>query len=195
MGLALYTNSCDLIIIFALVVDTTMHSGTKYIGGHSYMLCGLLSLRPDIEATENSIDKLRGERVFLGSVMASLEGWLGMWSVRTLELRMERQARSAGSLINRLPASAKELGPVGEVVAQVRHASLQPKTKGESAWLRKQIPNGYGGAFALAIKDERLARRLPSRLHLFHHATNRGGMESLIGSEHRSLFAKGKCWS
>lgn len=93
------------------------------------MLCGVLSFRPDIEATENWIDKLRGERVFLGSVMASLEGWLGVWSVRTLELRMERQARSAGSLINRLPTSAKELGPVGEVVAQVRHASLQPETR------------------------------------------------------------------
>ncbi|EXK38593.1 hypothetical protein FOXG_18917 [Fusarium oxysporum f. sp. lycopersici 4287] len=51
-----------------------MHSGTKYIGEHSDMLCGILSLRPDIEATENSIDKLRGERAFLGSVMASLEG-------------------------------------------------------------------------------------------------------------------------
>ncbi|KAI8402793.1 hypothetical protein FOFC_16220 [Fusarium oxysporum] len=106
-----------------------MHSGTKYIGGHSDMLCGVLSFRPDIEATENWIDKLRGERVFLGSVMASLECWLGVWSVRTLELRMERQARSAGSLINRLPTSAKELGPVGEVVAQVRHASLQPETR------------------------------------------------------------------
>ncbi|EMT63029.1 hypothetical protein FOC4_g10013227 [Fusarium odoratissimum] len=115
-----------------------MHSGTKYIGGHSDMLCGVLSLCPAIEATESWSDKLRGERVFLGSVMASLEGWLGVWSVRTLELCMERQARSAGSLINRFPTSAKEPGPVGEVVAQVRHASLQPKTKGESSWLRKQ---------------------------------------------------------
>lgn len=90
MGLALYTNSCDLIIIFALGVDMIMHSGTKYIGGHSDMLCGVLSFRPDIEATESWIDKLRGERVFLGSIMASLGGWLGVWSVRTLELRMER---------------------------------------------------------------------------------------------------------
>ncbi|QKD53932.2 PLP-dependent transferase [Fusarium oxysporum Fo47] len=134
-----------------------MHSGIKYIGGHSDMLCGVLSFRPDIEATESWIDKSRGERVSLGSVMASLGGWLGVW------------IRSAGFLINRLPTSAKELGPVGEVVAQ-----------GESSWLRKQIPHGYDGVFALVIKDERLARRLPIRLYLLHHATNRGGVESLI---------------
>lgn len=38
------------------------------------------------------------------------------------------------------------------------------------------------------IKDERLARRLPIRLHLFHHATNRGGVESLI--EWRALLGQ-----
>lgn len=60
------------------------------------MLCGILSLRPDIEATENSIDKLRGERDFLGSVMASLEGWLGVWSVQALELCMRDKQGALG---------------------------------------------------------------------------------------------------
>ncbi|KAJ4245537.1 hypothetical protein NW762_014046 [Fusarium torreyae] len=165
---------------FALGVDIVMHSGTKYIGGHSDLLCGVLSVRPDIEASESWINKLRGERVFLGSVMGSLEGWLGVRSIRTLELRVERQARSAESLIGWLATSAKEPGPVGEVVAEVQHASLQPEATDESSWLRKQMPNGYGGVFALLMKDEDLAKRLPSKLHLFHHATSLGGVESLI---------------
>ncbi|KAM0438088.1 hypothetical protein ACHAQK_006819 [Fusarium lateritium] len=165
---------------FALGVDIVMHSGTKYIGGHSDLLCGVLSVRPDIETSESWIDKLRGERVFLGSVMGSLEGWLGVRSIRTLELRVERQARSAESLINWLATSAQEPGPVGEVVAEVQHASLQPEATDETSWLRKQMPNGYGGVFALLMKDKDLAKRLPSNLHLFHHATSLGGVESLI---------------
>lgn len=42
------------------------------------------------------------------------------------------------------------------------------------------MPNGYGPVFAITMKNESLARRLPSKLELFHHATSLGGVESLI---------------
>jgi cystathionine gamma-synthase len=48
------------------------------------------------------------------------------------------------------------------------------------SWLRKQMPNGYGPVFSIAMKTADLARRLPSKLQLFHHATSLGGVESLI---------------
>ncbi|KAM5353364.1 hypothetical protein ACJ41O_000014 [Fusarium nematophilum] len=165
---------------FALGVDIVMHSGTKYIGGHSDMLCGVLSVRPDIEASKSWVDGLRNERVFLGSVMGSMEGWLGVRSVRTLELRVERQAKSAEALISWLATSLHHPGPVRDAVADVRHASVQPEAKDETSWLRNQMPNGYGGVFALFMQDEELARKLPSKLHLFQHATSLGGVESLI---------------
>ena len=42
------------------------------------------------------------------------------------------------------------------------------------------MTNGFGPVFAITMKNERLARRLPSKLALFHHATSLGGVESLI---------------
>lgn len=160
-------------------VDAVMHSGTKYFGGHSDMLCGVLAVRPDHGA--EWIPQLRTERLFLGSVMGSLEGWLGVRSLRTLELRVERQSASATKLIAWLAAESKKEGSVvSRVVGRLHHASLQPEAQVEGSWLRRQMPKGWGPVFSIVTREEDDARRLPSKLHLFHHATSLGGVESLI---------------
>lgn len=156
--------------------DVVMHSGTKYLGGHSDMLCGVL-------ATNHPgwINGLKDERTYLGSVMGSLESWLGVRSLRTLEVRVGRQSESAEKLVGWLDELARDGNGNGEglgrVVERVRHASLQIDDFG---WLKKQMPNGFGPVFAVTMRSERLARRLPSKLELFHHATSLGGVESLI---------------
>ncbi|KAG9238378.1 pyridoxal phosphate-dependent transferase [Amylocarpus encephaloides] len=173
--------------------DIVMHSGTKYIGGHSDMLCGILAVNP-IHAKENWLQKLMSERLVLGSVMGSMEGWLGIRSVRTLEIRVERQAENARRLVQWLNAAlhpetsstAADTVPSDEdgaivrrVLLKIEHASLQVEDL-KSGWLLKQMPVGFGPVFAIIVKEEAFARRLPSKLHLFHHATSLGGVESLI---------------
>ncbi|KAH7166587.1 pyridoxal phosphate-dependent transferase [Dactylonectria macrodidyma] len=165
---------------FALGVDIILHSGTKYIGGHSDLLCGVLSVRPDLNESKNWMAGLQSERAMLGSIMGSMEGWLGVRSVRTLELRVERQARNAERLVEWLASSLAEGGVVADVVLGVKHASLQPQARDNDSWLQKQMPNGFGGVFAMLMKTEDLAKQLPSKLRLFHHATSLGGVESLV---------------
>lgn len=168
------------------------------------MLCGVLAVHPrhaDLAA------RLREERMFLGSVMGSFEGWLGVRSLRTLELRVERQSLSCERLVAWLAAAdgGADRDVVTAVVAEVRHASLQAlaldrelglsqnggggagATVGEAEgtnkarnWLRRQMPRGFGPVFALMMRSERAAKRLPSKLALFHHATSLGGVESLV---------------
>lgn len=160
---------------FAWGADVVMHAGTKYIGGHSDMLCGVLASR-----REGWIEGLRGERTYLGSVMGSLEGWLGVRSLRTLEVRVQRQSSNCQHLVGWLDGVLKgEEGgeTVREAVERIQHASLQAE---DMEWLRRQMPSGYGPVFAITMKNESLARRLPSKLELFHHATSLGGVESLI---------------
>lgn len=158
--------------------DVVMHSGTKYLGGHSDMLCGVLASRK-----EGWIRGLMEERAFLGSVMGSMEGWLGVRSLRTLELRVGRQSDNAFHLVQwldrclRAAEEDEEGAIVKRAVERVQHASLQHS---EMHWLKKQMPNGFGPVFALWAKNETVARQLPSRLSLFHHATSLGGVESLI---------------
>lgn len=167
-------------------VDIILHSGTKYFGGHSDMLCGTLSVRPDLaegrDGKEGWIAGLREERLFLGSVMGSLEGWLGVRSLRTLELRVVRQSESAQRLVDWLVGEKGkgDGGVVGGLVDVVTHASQQPEAREEGSWLRRQMPNGYGPVFSIRMREAEDAKRLPSKLHLFHHATSLGGVESLI---------------
>ena len=160
---------------FAWGADVVMHAGTKYLGGHSDLLCGVLASRK-----EGWVEGLKEERTYLGSVMGSLEGWLGARSVRTLEVRVQRQSSNCQQLVSWLCCMLKgaEGGEmIRETVEKVQHASLQNE---DMAWLRDQMPNGYGPVFAMIMKNENLARRLPSKLKLFHHATSLGGVESLI---------------
>ncbi|OHE90339.1 Cys/Met metabolism PLP-dependent enzyme [Colletotrichum orchidophilum] len=166
---------------FALGADVVMHSGTKYFGGHSDMLCGTLSLNP--RHADKWMPELLMERCFIGSVMGSMEGWLGVRSMRTLELRVKRQSESATKLVAWLDGEVRGNpgGLVGSVVDKVQHASLQKADlEGGDQWLRKQMPGGFGPVFALLLKDEGDAKRLPSKMALFHHATSLGGVESLI---------------
>ena len=181
---------------FAHGADIVLHSGTKYFGGHSDMLCGVLAVNPERERERKAQGKdtwwkgLMVDRIFLGSVMGSLEGWLGIRSLRTLELRVQRQSQNATEIVSWLDARMKEPGVVaateqavdeGDVVrktvGKVMHASLQ---KEDTEWLKEQMPNGFGPVFALIMQSREMARTLPSKLHLFHHATSLGGVESLI---------------
>ncbi|KAI9821127.1 MAG: hypothetical protein M1827_003861 [Pycnora praestabilis] len=169
--------------------DVVMHAGTKYLGGHSDMLCGVLAVQK-----KEWYNALVHDRTYLGSVLGSLEGWLGVRSMRTLELRVQRQSKNTDALVRWLDgllhpetavaaangdasSSSGNSETVRAVVQKVLHASLQREDK---EWLDKQMPNGYGPVFAIWMKDEKYARALPSKLHLFHHATSLGGVESLI---------------
>jgi cystathionine beta-lyase/cystathionine gamma-synthase len=174
--------------------DIVMHSGTKYFGGHSDMLCGVLAVNP-ARVKEGWVQTLKKERTFLGNVMGSMEGWLGVRSLRTLEVRVERQAYNVGKLVAWLdaalhPGKESSVGDkaalssanskiVRQALERVEHASLQTEDL-KDGWLQKQMPKGFGPVFSIVMKDQTLARKLPSTLRLFHHATSLGGVESLI---------------
>jgi len=166
--------------------DLVMHSGTKYVGGHSDMLCGIVAINP-IHEKDGWFAKMRGERQYMGNVMGSLEGWLGIRSVRTLEIRVQRQSESATKLVQWLDAALhtpesednEDTKAIKSVLETILHASLQ-KSALKSGWLLKQMPNGFGPVFSIIMKEQNFARRLPSKLDLFHHATSLGGVESLI---------------
>ncbi|KAF2497036.1 PLP-dependent transferase [Lophium mytilinum] len=165
---------------FAWGADVVMHSGTKYVGGHSDMLCGILAVKPDVEGNKRALE-MRLERLFLGGVMGNLEGWLGVRSIRTMELRVQRQSKNADNLVAWLDGCIKgsitgeEADLVKQHVVKVTHSSLQ-----KDSFLAKQMPNGGPAVFSIWLADSTAARSFPSKLNLFHHATSLGGVESLI---------------
>ena len=158
--------------------DIVMHSGSKYFGGHSDLLCGVLATK-----REDWTKQLFEDRIALGSVLGNLEGWLGTRSLRTLEVRVQRASENSAKIISWLdralqapsPAHGSEEFVVQAVLQKIYHASLQ-----KEPWLEKQMPNGFGPVFSVILKSEDYARTLPSKLSFFQHATSLGGVESLI---------------
>jgi cystathionine beta-lyase/cystathionine gamma-synthase len=158
--------------------DVVLHSGSKYFGGHSDMLCGVLGVK-----RAEWHRQLLEDRVALGHVMGNLESWLGVRSLRTLEVRVQRASQNSARLISWLndaltapsPAPGSDEEIVQRVLVNIYHASLQ-----DEEWLKRQMPNGFGPVFAIVMRDEKLAKTLPSKLAFFQHATSLGGVESLI---------------
>ncbi|KAJ5728854.1 cystathionine beta-lyase [Penicillium malachiteum] len=81
-----------------LGADIVMHSGTKYIGGHSDMMCGILVVH-SMRVDRGWYKTLYSQRMVMGNVMGNLEGWLGLRSLRTLEIRVKRQSDTAKTLV------------------------------------------------------------------------------------------------
>jgi cystathionine beta-lyase/cystathionine gamma-synthase len=158
--------------------DLVVHSGSKYFGGHSDLLCGVLATK-----SQEWRKKLYEDRLALGTVMGNMESWLCARSVRTFELRVRRQSQSGDKLVAWLdgalnkpnPVPGSEESIVQSVVQKIHHASLQ-----KEVWVSNQMPHGFGPLFSIILQNEEFARVLPSKLGFFQHATSLGGVESLI---------------
>ncbi|EMD40651.1 hypothetical protein CERSUDRAFT_111233 [Gelatoporia subvermispora B] len=156
--------------------DVVMHSGTKYFGGHSDLLCGVLVVKTQEEWT-----KLVEFRTFLGSMMGSLEAWLLLRSLRTLHLRVPRQSETATALAQWLSKVAKgqELDIPAGLIEKVWHSSLQGvDARGFDP--KVQLEGGFNATFAIQMKSRDHATLLPHCLKYFVPATSLGGVESLI---------------
>jgi len=82
----------------SLGADIVMHSATKYLNGHSDIIAGALATARNASLWQR-IRKTRGQ---LGSALGGFEAWLLMRGMRTLGLRVRRQALTAAMLAARL---------------------------------------------------------------------------------------------
>jgi cystathionine gamma-synthase len=80
-----------------LGADVVVHSGTKYIAGHSDALIGIVVTSDD--EIYRAVDEARRTR---GALPGTLEAWLALRGLRTLHLRVERAQANAAGLVHRL---------------------------------------------------------------------------------------------
>ncbi|KAJ7368199.1 Cys/Met metabolism PLP-dependent enzyme-domain-containing protein [Mycena albidolilacea] len=142
--------------------DCVLHSATKYFGGHSDLLAGVLVVR-----TKEEWDILHNDRTYMGNTMGSLESWLLLRSLRTFHLRLPRQSETATALVQWLqkialtPAGQSFEGIAGGVLTKVFHSSLQG-TDARGFDPRTQMTGGWNATFSI------------------QPATSLGGVESLV---------------
>lgn len=144
--------------------DIVMHSATKYFGGHSDLLAGVL-----VTKSKDEWYQLLEDRIFLGTNIGNLEASMLFRSLKTYELRINKQSENATALVKYLVDNKDKFSGLNEVF----HGSVQ------SNQLTNQITK-HSPTFSITMKTEDLARKLPSKLQYFIHATSLGGVESLI---------------
>ncbi len=148
-----------------LGADLVVHSATKYLGGHSDVIGGLLATRDDELA-----ERLRFTQNAAGAVPSPFDCWLLMRGIRTLALRMERACANAALIATWLTAR--------EEVTLVHYPGLPDNPQRELVERQMRLP-GAMVSFELRDGEER-ARDFVGRTRLFTLAESLGAVESLI---------------
>ena len=149
-----------------LGADIVMHSATKYIGGHSDLLGGALVVR----------DKALYDRLYFiqnatGGVMGPFESFLASRGLKTLDLRVREQSRTALELARWLAQDSR--------VSRVLYPGL-PAHRGHDI-ARRQMDDAFGAMLTFETKgDFAKTKRVCEATKLFQLAVSLGAVESLI---------------
>lgn len=148
----------------ALGADIVLHSGTKYLGGHSDLVAGLATTND-----EELAEKIGFYQNSIGGVLGPQDSWLLQRGIKTLAVRMEAHQKNAETLANYLVAHP--------AVAKVYYPGLVNHTGHEIA--AKQM-RGFGGMVAFELVDESKVAAFVEALEVITLAESLGGVESLI---------------
>jgi cystathionine beta-lyase/cystathionine gamma-synthase len=145
-------------------IDLVMHSGTKYLGGHTDLICGAVAGRRAL------IERIWETRTTLGNCMDPHASWMLVRGLKTLAVRVARQNENALQVAEFLAEHAK--------VRSVNYPFL--KSHPQYALAREQMAGG-GGMVSFEVEgtgDD--ARRVSEAMRLFTLAPSLGGVESLV---------------
>ena len=165
--------------------DLIVHSLTKYYGGHSDVLGGV------VVSAHDHCEVIEGFRARTGAILGPDSAWLVQRSLRTHRIRVEEQNRNATRLAREL---AEHVAPDG-ILTAVHHPSLPDHPDHELA--TRQMPGGFGAVFTLALRGGyQAAVEAMERLRLVVRAPSLGGVESLVSipsdSSHVGLDEQGR---
>jgi len=161
-------------------VDVTLLSATKYIGGHSDLMMGLIT------TTEAAFPPVRRAVDDMGATAGPDDCYLALRGFRTLSVRLERHQKNALQLARWLQQRPE--------VARVLHPGL-PDDPGHALWRRDFT--GASGLFGLELKPvpESAVAAMLDDLELFGMGYSWGGFESLILPTDPKPFRSAVAWS
>jgi methionine-gamma-lyase len=151
-----------------LGADIVIYSATKFIGGHSDCIAGVVLTR-----SENFAKIIRRLRDALGACPSPDTAWLLSRSLETLFVRVERASRTACHIARVLNEHPR--------VASVAHPSLLRQEDGAQYDTYRAQCTGPGAVLSFTLRDDSrpAAFRFLNALHLFTLAVSIGGTESL----------------
>ena len=164
----------------ALGADIVVHSATKYLGGHSDLIAGLVVTK-DKELGE----KIRFIQNASGAILSPFDSWLVIRGIETLPLRIKQHCANAQQVAEYL-----EQHPL---IDKVFYPGLPSHVNHDIA---KQQAKGFGGIVSFSLKNdtEHAAVKLVTSTKLFRLAESLGGVKSLLchpaNMTHKSIPAE-----
>jgi cystathionine beta-lyase/cystathionine gamma-synthase len=145
-------------------IDLVMHSGTKYLAGHTDLICGVVA------GSHELMERIWQTRTILGNCMDPHASWMLVRGLKTLAVRVARQNENAQRVAEFLAEHAK--------VRSVHYPFL--KNHPQYAVAREQMAGG-GGMVSFEVEGTgEDARRVSEAMRLFTLAPSLGGVESLV---------------
>lgn len=156
-----------------LGADIVLHSATKYIGGHSDVVAGLVvvnndQLAQDLHFVQNST----------GGVLGPQDSWLLIRGIKTLGIRMEETEANTRAIVEFLQGHS--------AVKKVYYPGLETHPNHDIA---KKQARGFGGMVSFDVGSAENADRLLSKIKYFTLAESLGAVESLISVPARMTHA------
>ncbi len=150
----------------ALGADIVVHSATKYLGGHSDLIAGLV-----VTKEKELGDKIKFIQNASGAILAPFDSWLVIRGIETLNLRVQQHGRNAQVI-----AEFLETHPS---VDKVYYPGLKTHTNHEIA---KKQSKGFGGIVSFTLKNdtEEAATAFVTNTRYFKLAESLGGVKSLL---------------
>ena len=148
-----------------LGIDMVVHSASKYLGGHSDIIGGVVIGRKE------DIDQIaQSERELFGAVMSPFDSWLMLRGIRTLPVRMKQHMANAmemAAYFQELPVVKEVIYPWWETHPQYELAT-------------KQMTGASGLMSVVFDLPGEQIKRIVRELEFFHRGPSWGGFESLI---------------
>ena len=153
-----------------------MHSATKYLGGHSDLVAGI------VVGDTKTMAAVRTRSARTGTPLGPFDAWLAVRGLRTLDVRMRRHSENALTLARAMQ------GITG--VTRVHHPLLESSPSFDVA--RRLLAEGAGGMMAFDLDGGRQAvQRMLDRFRLVRFAASLGGVETTVSypeiTSHRSM--------
>jgi cystathionine beta-lyase/cystathionine gamma-synthase len=155
-----------------LGIDIVTHSGTKYIGGHSDICCGVAL------STKKLMNKIHASAKMFGGSLDAFTCHLVERSLKTIVLRVNQQNSNAMAIARFLESEPR--------IAAVYYPGL--KNHPNHVIGKKQMPGGFGGMLSFEVKTD--PDKFVKKLKLIKRAISLGGVESTITSPVKTSHVK-----
>ncbi len=150
-------------------VDIVVESASKFIGGHNDVIGGAICMKSD-KLPKDFLEQIRwNTMVKWGAPLSPFNAWLLLRGIQTLDVRLERQCRTAAALANHLVNHQKVEG--------VWYPGLANHPQHEIA--TAQIP-GYGAMLTFAVADGDAALKVADSLELAAFGASLGGVRTTV---------------